>query len=325
MVIDEYVDPYTKKILTKDDKGNLYSQLEKENVVYINYDGIYDFVEPKGGRAKERNFYDQRYKDSISKQKLSLNDIYQPWYDVSSPQNLTLLNSLGDLCGKRILLIGNGASFKELYFLHQRAHVVYTDISIDAIMFMKNLYTHSELMESGYVDIDFYAVDALHLPFPDASFDVIYGYAFVHHVDDLNGLFSELSRCLRTNGICRFLDTAYSPIWQFMKKTFLRPLQLYSHRKTGISPADLKATKKGGYTKDEIIQLKDKFKFTELIYKRVSFFNRLFNRGLTKCREDNYYLISKGTPIMLTIDNYLTNKSSLMRRNLIVLVWGFDK
>ena len=325
MVIDKYVDPYTKHTLDKDAKGNLYCRQEKQDIAYVSYNGSYDFVRSKNNCAKEKEHYNRKYKHSIPEKKLGLKDICEQWYDKSLPHNLILLNSLGDLSGKRILLLGNGTSSKELYFLHQGANIVYTDISIDAALFMKNLFSYSELRESGYVNIEFHAVDALHLPFPDASFDIIYGYAFVHHIEDLDQLFSEVSRCLKQDGICRFFDDADSPIWQLMKNTLLRPLQLYSHRKTGISPADLRATQKGGYRKDEIIQLRQKFGFKKSIYKRVSFFNRLFNRGIMKLLGGNDYLIRKGTPIVLCIDNYLAQKSSLMRRNLIYLVWGFDK
>ena len=323
MVIDDFVDPLSKITLSKDDKGNLYYRKGKQHIVYKNHNGSYDFVLNENLR-RERDYYDIEYKRRLSKP-LTLQECCEKWQHNAMPENFALLRSLGDLSGKKILLIGNGTSFKELYFLYLRAQLVYTDLSIVAIKFMKELFYSSELGEMGYNNVEFHAVDALHLPFPDASFDIIYGYAFVHHIDDIDSFFSEISRCLKKGGMCRFLDNAYSPLWHFMKNTCLKPLQLYSHRRTGISPEDLKATKKGGYRKDEIIQIMQKYNFRELVFERVSFFQHLWTRGIIKLFGGNVFFIRKGTPIMTGIDKYLTQKSSFMKKNTIRLVWGFYK
>ncbi len=323
MVIKEFLDPKAKIKLHKDENGNLYYEKSKRRVVYINNNGSYDFVS-RDDSATEKDHYDTKYSETKSR-RLTLQDLSQKWYDKSFPENLALLESLGKLSNKKILLLGNGTSFKELYFLYLGAKIVYTDLSIEAVKHMKKLFSCSKLKQVGNGNIEFHAVDASYLPFPDDSFDIIYGYAFVHHIEDLDLLFSEISRCLKKNGICRFLDSAYSPIWYFTKKLFLKPLQVYSHIKGGISPADLRATRKGGYKRDEIFQIMQKFGFKELVFKRISFFQLLWRRMVTKLFKGNNVLIRKGTPVMTSLDNFLTKRFHLMKRNLLGLIWGFNK
>jgi ubiquinone/menaquinone biosynthesis C-methylase UbiE len=42
------------------------------------------------------------------------------------------------------------------------------------------------------------------LPFPDGSFDIVYGHAVLHHVPDLDRAFAELHRVLRPGGVLAF-------------------------------------------------------------------------------------------------------------------------
>jgi SAM-dependent methyltransferase len=48
------------------------------------------------------------------------------------------------------------------------------------------------------------AAEAETLPFPDESFDVVYGHAVLHHIPDLEGAFSEFARVLRPGGTLAF-------------------------------------------------------------------------------------------------------------------------
>lgn len=324
MIIEQFVDPKVKAALGKDEKGNLFYHDGKQCHVYRNYDGIYDFV-CGGESAKEKSHYDTKYaKTRLGP--LSLEDVSKEWFDTSSPENLILLQSLGNLRNKKVLLLGNGTSFKELYFYCLGADVVYTDLSIEAVKYVKNLFYESKLREINRGSIEFYAIDSFFMPFPDESFDIVYGYAFVHHIENLNPFFVEINRCLKRNGICRFLDDAYSPLWVFIKNSVLKPLQRYSHKKAGISPADLVATKKGGYKKEELHQIMLDFRFEEIIFDRISFFLYLWKRGVTKLLGKNNSLIfRKGTPVMTKLDKFITKRTHLMERNLLRLIWGFDK
>ena len=204
------------------------------------------------------------------------------WFDDTEPWIKTLLDSLGDISGKRILLLGNGGSFKELYFVHLCANVVYSDLTIAAVRHMKRAFILSEINCPRNNTIEFHAIDAMHLPFPDSSFDIIYGSAFVHHLDDLDQFFSEVFRCLKNNGICRFFDQADSPLWKMMKQTILRPIQLYSYWKYPRSPEDLKANLREVFNKEVLTSIMKKHHFKELFFYREWFFLSIMRRHYGK-------------------------------------------
>ena len=48
------------------------------------------------------------------------------------------------------------------------------------------------------------AAEAETLPFPDESFDLVFGHAVLHHIPDLGGAFSEFARVLRPGGTIAF-------------------------------------------------------------------------------------------------------------------------
>jgi ubiquinone/menaquinone biosynthesis C-methylase UbiE len=48
------------------------------------------------------------------------------------------------------------------------------------------------------------AAEAETLPFPDESFDLVFGHAVLHHIPDLDGAFSEFVRVLRPGGTLMF-------------------------------------------------------------------------------------------------------------------------
>jgi ubiquinone/menaquinone biosynthesis C-methylase UbiE len=240
----------------------------------------------------------------------------------TEPELPALLASLGHMKGRAVLVLGNGFSLKELYFLILGAHCVISDLAFGAIERSKELFESSELSGTYCREIEYHAVDALNLPFADQSFDIIYGYAFVHHLEDLDRFFSEVARCLRPGGICRFLDDGFSPIWQFVKKTVLRPLQIYSHWKTGISPEDLAATRKGGYTRDEAREIMEKHGFNNMIFVRKYFFEYLLRRGSEKLGGKFMLPIR---PLLRALDELLERKTGFMEAHGLRLIWGFNK
>jgi len=313
-----YIHPLTKTPLVRDDAGNL-CDLNKNSVVFHSTDGTtYDFVSA-GTSKEERQFFDRAYKAAFTRP-ISIKMCEELWS--REPGFGELLESLGDVSGKRILLLGNGVSLKEFYFLKLGGICVWTDLSIQAIRHIKEKFAQSEFYQADLQDVEFHAVDACHLPFANETFDVIYGCAFVHHIEDLEGLFAEVARCLKPGGICRFLDHAYSPLWQFLKKTMLKPLQLYTHRKHGISPADEIATERGGYARSEIERIKEKFNFKEMLFLKVGFLEQLLQRGT--CKLGGRFL-RRFKPALRVIDRFLDKTTGLVRKHGIVLVWGFTK
>jgi len=324
--MNSFVDPYTKQPLRRRENGDLYGDNGEALVVYPFDDGTYDFVHPCKNLADERNYYDGQY-GAQHVESLKLSEVRAPWYNDIMPEHLLLLESMGDLVGKKVLLLGNGTSFKELFLPQLGADVVYTDLSIEAIRQIKSWYQGSEFASMGTGSIEFHAVDALHLPFPEETFDIIYGCNFVHHIEDLESFLLQVKRCLKTGGICRFLDDAYSPIWQWLKRGPLKALQAYSHKKGGISPEDHRATIRGGYTREEIESILAKTGFREMIFLRVSFFLRLFRRGSGKLCGYSRRMFRLTRPFMLALKgaDSILGRVWPMKDNLINLVWGFTK
>jgi ubiquinone/menaquinone biosynthesis C-methylase UbiE len=317
-LIEKYVNPLTKAPLVRDSRGNLFERGNTRKMLYRDDEGTYDFTS-KDNKSGEREYYDEHYErnsfETLSTQ--ACRKMWQTW-----PGFEELLVSMGDISSRKILLLGNGVSLKELYFLHLGAECVYTDLSIEAIQHAKVTFTRSELKQCGLDRIEFHAVDACELPFPNESFDIIYGCSIVHHIETLDKLFTEVARCLKPGGICRFMDHAYSPFWQFLKTTVLKPLQIYAHGKHGISPADLVATKRGGYTREDIEQIRKTHGFKEMLYLRVAFLEQLLQRGTSKLGGRG---LRKLKPLMRALDTFLDNIASLVQRHGIVLIWGFTK
>jgi ubiquinone/menaquinone biosynthesis C-methylase UbiE len=242
------------------------------------------------------------------------------WQENSTYQ--LLYDAVGDVQQQTILLLGNGDSLKELLFAFEDARVVYTDVSLEPVLSAKKQFRR--LTTSQPVDdrIQFHAVDALHLPFADGTFDVIYGCAFVHHLQDLDALFTEVYRCLKDDGRCVFLDDAYSPLWQLAKATVLRPLQAFVHWRTGISPEDKLATQRGGYRREELESLLARHAFGTLTYRRSAFCEHLLRRGFKKLLTE-----SMGRPFVPAgrwLDTHVLGHSWVDKHGFL-LVWGYSK
>jgi SAM-dependent methyltransferase len=222
---------------------------------------------------------------------------------------------------KRVLLIGNGESEKELAFLKFRpAALVYSDLSSAAVKVLFERYDVSAY--SG--TLRGAAIDALALPCHDASVDFVYGFAMVHHLPDVALFLAEVYRVLAPGGQCVFFDDAYAPLWQGAKLTVLRPLMSYSHRTTGISPEDLRFTMSGGFRPDELGKIIRSLG-GEPWFERTGFFTYIWSRAAEKlvpARVRRLFLAPMLGRFMAAIDRLL---SPLLRANCIRLAWGFRK
>lgn len=66
------------------------------------------------------------------------------------------------------------------------------------------LETLSSSAEDLGLNVETRATDAEELPFDDASFDLVFGHAVLHHIPDLERAFAELARVLRPGGTLAF-------------------------------------------------------------------------------------------------------------------------
>src|SRR3954453_18833007 len=110
--------------------------------------------------------------------------------------------SLGPAAGpfRSSLEIGAGTGYFSLHLL--RAGIVEeataTDISPGML---EALETNAERLG---LEVETGVCDAERLPFDDASFDLVFGHAVLHHIPDLDAAFAEFARVLRPGGVLFF-------------------------------------------------------------------------------------------------------------------------
>jgi ubiquinone/menaquinone biosynthesis C-methylase UbiE len=117
-----------------------------------------------------------------------------------------VLGKLSKLLGRRpgpfarSLEIGAGTGYFSLNLLRAGvvAEATCTDISPGML---RTLEANAQRLG---LEVRTAACDAAELPFEDASFDLIFGHAVLHHLPDLAGAFAEFARVLRPGGTLFF-------------------------------------------------------------------------------------------------------------------------
>jgi len=292
----------------------------------IEYPGIgdsFDLSTAEEGRKLEQQHYQEKYLTHPTPGAGDFDSEYwaRRWADPHWPEGRLILNQLGDLRGKVVLCLGNGASIKELHFLTLGATVICSDLSLSGVIATKSTYDLGNLASRAA----FHALDACQIAVRDHSVDVVYGYEFVHHLPDLDVFFREIYRVLKPGGTCIFFDNAYSPIWQAAKRTLLWPLMRLSHLLHERSPEDIRATYAGGYKEGLLQDLAAKHGFHETFFHRVMFFQYLFTNGVGSLFGWKLPSVCYRIPGTMgrSLDRLLTDRFDFLRRSRIGLVWGF--
>ena len=287
-------------------------------------DGVLDFVsEPD--RAAERAYYEREYvgmREGAGPTR-SIQSLAPEWQDFRNIPNRRVWQELGSLRGKRVVALGNGASDKELFFLTEDPEaLVLSDLSAEAMRVIRDRYRLDEHAGQIY----FAAIDGLDLPFVDEALDVVYGYGFVHHLPDYDRFFAESARVLRPGGRAVFMDDAYAPLWQAAKLTVLRPLMRYTHRRNPISPEDMRCTMAGGFREDDMAR-RIRAVGCEPWFHREAFLYFFWTRASERLFPKRLMHLGQHVAVartLIKIDERL-ERYGWVRRNLIRLVWGFDK
>jgi SAM-dependent methyltransferase len=285
--------------------------------------GVVDFVRVEE-RGPERAFYDDFYSHAPS-----LNSLPSPaslgatWTGPHAPWEMQVVwRRLGALRERTILLLGNGESVRELYMLVQRPRaLIYSDLSPVGLRALRR-----EVDVAAYEGVVFAAMDATDLPLHDESVDLVYGFAFAHHLPELEPFLAEVARVLRPGGRCVFMDDAHSPVWQGLKVRWLRPLMAWSHRHQPRSPEDLRETLSGGFREARLAAVIEGVGGTPW-FERVALLYYLWMRAagtLLPARVRRLRVHAAVARGCMWVDRLLL-RSAWGRRNMIRLVWGFDK
>lgn len=212
-------------------------------------DDVLDFVIDPALRS-EAAHYEDEYAGAGLAPPVELEALGQLWRDNPwAPFNQIMLEAVGDVEGKTVVLLGNGVATKELYFLTKAPRaLVYSDLSSSAARRVRDHYPEAAARDYAF----FAAIDAQDLPFRDGSVSVLYGYAFVHHLPDLDRFLVEAARVLEPGGRAVFMDNSYSPLWQAAKHGPLSLVMRLSHHVDPISDEDERYTLAGGFRADEM-------------------------------------------------------------------------
>lgn len=293
---------------------------------YLDANGVPNFVR-REEVTHERKYYDQHYRalaegrQTAAARKRSVDEALQLWRNPWFPHDGIVWEKLRPMDHKSVLLIGNGESEKEIAFLTLNpAILIYSDLSSAAV---KHTLSRFDLSRYGVVQPA--AIDAMDLPFPDGAIDIIYGYAMVHHLPDIRSFLGEAYRVLRPGGRCVFFDDAFAPAWHASKQTILRPLMTYSHRKSGISPEDYRFSMSGGFREAELATLARSLGGEFWCCKR-SLLGYIWHRGALKVAPSVFPILApERLGRWLSLLDQQLSRFTLVRKNLIRLVWGFDK
>ena len=153
---------------------------------------------PDDGTEKQRieKEYHDRWAAGIDVDSLLVRESYEA---CTAAEGRFAFESLSPVAGKRILDLGCGAGESSVYFAGHGARVDAVDISPEMIEVAR------KLAAKHGVKIDARTALAETLPFPDGSFDAVFGNGVLHHVDLLPAL-KEIRRVLKPGGKAAFIE-----------------------------------------------------------------------------------------------------------------------
>src|SRR6185295_14591423 len=100
--------------------------------------------------------------------------------------------------GRSVLEVGCGAGVDLARFARGGAHVTGVDLTSSAIGLAKANFEQQALQGELFV------ADGEHLPFADASFDLVYAHGVVQYTGDDRAMVAEIHRVLRPGGLAVF-------------------------------------------------------------------------------------------------------------------------
>lgn len=168
---------------------------------------------------RERDFHNEWARS------LDINDLLvrESFESTTAIENRYAFEQLGDVRGKKVLDLGCGAGETSVYFALQGAEVYACDISEEF------LAVAERLAQKYNVTVRFSLAEAGSLPYPDDTFDSVFGNGVLHHVE-LSSTAKEVRRVLKTGGMASFIEPLpYNPV-----------ISIYRMMASGVRSADEK-------------------------------------------------------------------------------------
>jgi SAM-dependent methyltransferase len=140
---------------------------------------------------------------------------------------------LGDLRGKAALDYGCGHGMAAVVLVRGGATVSAFDLSAGYVA------EAERRAAANGVPVSFTVADAEHLPYPDESFDAVWGNAILHHLD-LYRAGAELKRVLRPGGVAVFCEPwGGNPVLEFARRRLPYPGKHRTADERPLKSADL--------------------------------------------------------------------------------------
>jgi SAM-dependent methyltransferase len=279
--------------------------------------GVLDLV-PHRQPTPERAYYEAKYATAPGR-----TAPVDPWRHPAKIVNRALRRHLGSITGRRVLLLGNGDSAKELDFLRARPELlIVSDLSVAGPGGARRTGEHL-LADAPVV---FAAIDASDLPLADASIDVVYGNEVVHHLPDPGRFLDEVLRVLRPGGRAVLADNAHSPLWEAGKRTLLRPVLSWTLRRYPRSPADRRATRGPAFDLAELAA-EIRRRGAEPYFERLGLFQYLWRRFTLTLLPRRWRHLGDSVPIARLLGRLDRRwaRTPILRDQQIPMVWGLRK
>jgi SAM-dependent methyltransferase len=160
-------------------------------------------------QERERLFHD-RWADEVNPAEL---DPIRRAFCPTTPETTYALKALGDLKDRRLLDMGCGTGETTVWFALQGARVDAVDISPSMIAVARALARRSHVEDR----ITFHVAPGESLPFPEASFDAVFGHDCLHHMDFVRAR-DEIRRVLKPGRRAVFAEPlGHNPIINYFR------------------------------------------------------------------------------------------------------------
>ena len=125
--------------------------------------------------------------------------------------------------GDRVLDICTGTGELALAFARQGIHTVVVDLARDMLKIGKR--------KSSYDHLDFLETDAIRLPFPNKSFNVVAVSLALHHMPEIVQIevMKEMTRLASQRVIMLEWQTPANPHWQTLKGFLIQLMDISEH------------------------------------------------------------------------------------------------